>query len=332
MATDDPRISRVGMGGWQAGGRGPWGGGPGSDDELSIAAIRHAIEGGVTWVETAASYGLGHSEEIVARALEPWMVGEDVLVFSKCGHPWEPPDRIWTELSAASIRRQCEESLRRLRVERVDLYMFHHADPNTPVEESWGTMADLVAAGKVRWAGVSNFSVELLDRCQRVRQVDFVQPELNMLRPAAADDVIPWCRANNARVITYSPQASGLLAGAETGGRLSAATDDSLRGLSREAIAGLNHDLERIAAQVGTTVSALAVAWVLHVPGVTGAICGARTPAQVDGWLPAAALDLTRDVRFAVEEAMGVAGVPARRQSAPLVRRGTSQADVNEDG
>lgn len=312
MTTEDLRLSRVGMGGWQAGGRGPWGGGPASDDDLSIAAIRHAIESGVTWVETAASYGLGHSEEVVARALEPWRIGEDVLVFSKCGHPWEPPDRIWTELSPASIRRQCEESLRRLRVERIDLYLFHHPDPNTPVEESWGTLCELVADGKVRWAGVSNYTVDLLDRCQAVRQVDFVQPELNMLRPAAAEDVIPWSRANGARVITYSPQASGLLAGPEAGGRLAAASDDALRGLSRDAIAGLNDDLGRIAAQLGTTVSALAVAWVLAVPGVTGAICGARTPAQVDGWLPAATLDLGSDALLAVDEAMGRAGVPGR--------------------
>ncbi|HEU4356096.1 MAG TPA: aldo/keto reductase, partial [Actinomycetota bacterium] len=144
LGRDGPTISRVGIGGFQAGGRGPWGAGPEADDEAAIAAIRAAVASGVTWVETAASYGLGHSEEVVARALEPWRVGEEVLVFSKCGHPWEPPDRIWTELAPATIRRQCEESLKRLRVERIDLYQFHHPDPNTPVEESWATLADLV--------------------------------------------------------------------------------------------------------------------------------------------------------------------------------------------
>jgi aryl-alcohol dehydrogenase-like predicted oxidoreductase len=304
-----PVLSRVGIGGWQAGGRGPWGGGPRSDDDLSIAAIRHAIEGGVTWVETAASYGLGHSEEVIARALEPWRVGEDVLVFSKCGHPWEAPDRIWTELSPESIRRECEGSLRRLRVERIDLYLFHHADPNTPVEESWATLADLVAAGKVRWAGVSNFTVDLLERCQAIRAVDFVQPELNLLRPAAAEDVIPWCRDHHARVITYSPQASGLLAAPASEARLAAPDPEGLRGLHPEAIARLNLDLAGIAARIGTTMSALAVAWVLQVPGVTGAICGARTPAQVDAWLPAGTLTLSEEVLREIRTAMDRAGI-----------------------
>ena len=144
LGRDGPRISRLGIGGWQAGGTGPWGAGPEGDEDEAIAAIRSAVEGGVTWVDTAAAYGLGRSEEVVARALAPWRVGEEILVFSKCAHPWELPDRIWTDLSPSTIRRQCEESLRRLSVERIDLYQFHHPDPATPVEDSWATLAALV--------------------------------------------------------------------------------------------------------------------------------------------------------------------------------------------
>jgi aryl-alcohol dehydrogenase-like predicted oxidoreductase len=169
LGRDGPEITRLGIGGWQAGGTGPWGAGEGADDDAAIAAIRAAIEAGVTWVDTAASYGLGHSEEVVARALQPWRVGEEVLVFSKCAHPWEPPDRIWTDLAPETIRRQCEDSLRRLGVERVDLYQFHHPDPNTPVEASWATLVELVEEGKVRWAGLSNFDVGQLERCETRR-------------------------------------------------------------------------------------------------------------------------------------------------------------------
>jgi aryl-alcohol dehydrogenase-like predicted oxidoreductase len=308
-----PSISRVGIGGFQASGSGPWGAGPDADDDEAVAAIRAAVESGVTWVETAASYGLGHSEEVVARALEPWRVGEEVLVFSKCGHPWEPPDRIWTELTPATIRRQCEESLGRLGVERIDLYQFHHPDPNTPVEGSWATLAELVDEGKVRWAGVSNFGVDLLDRCEAIRHVDSLSPELSLLRPQAARDVIPWCRDHGTGVIVYSPIASGLLSGARDRAWLAAASDETRMGWPAEAIAALVDGLRPIAERLQVHVPALAAAWTLSVEGVTGAICGARRAAQVEGWIAAGDVELEpRDV-LEIEGALAAAGIGGAR-------------------
>lgn len=292
LGRGGPRISRLGVGGFQAGGTGPWGAGPDADDDSAVAAIRAAIDGGVTWVETAASYGLGHSEEVVARALAPWRVGEEVLVFSKCGHPWEPPDRIWTELAPTTIRRQCDESLGRLGVERIDLYMFHHADPNIPVEDSWSALGDLVDEGKVRWAGVSNFDVGLMDRCEAIRHVDAVSPELSVLVPEAAADVIPWCREHGTGVIVYSPQTSGLLSG---GRDLSSLTDEQRRGLSVAALEAMIVRLREVGQRHDVGPGAIAVAWALAVDGVTGAICGARMPAQVEGWIAASEIELTEE-------------------------------------
>lgn len=309
LGRSGPRISRLGIGGFQAGGTGPWGAGPHADDDVAMAAIRSALASGVTWVETAASYGLGHSEEVVGRALEPWRVGEEVLVFSKCGHPWEPPDRIWTELSPASIRRQCDESLRRLGVERIDLYQFHHADQNTPVEESWSTLAELVTEGKVRWAGVSNFSVDLLERCEAIRHVDSLSPELSLLRPEAASDVIPWCREHGTGVIVYSPQASGMLNGTRDLAGLAASTDEERKGLSAAAIDGLVAGLRPVGERHGVGPGAIAVAWTLSVEGVTGAICGARSPTQVEGWISAVDLVLGAEDLREIEAALTTAGI-----------------------
>ncbi len=288
LGATGPEISRLGIGGWQASGSGPWGAGLRSDDDLAIAAIRRAVERGVTWVDTAASYGLGHSEEVIRRALDPWKVGDDVFVFTKCAHPWDPPDRIRTDLGPQSIRRECEGSLRRLGVDQLDLYQFHHADPSTPVEESWATMAKLVEEGKVRWAGVSNFSVELLDRCEAIRHVDSVQPELSLLRPQVRDDVIPWCRDHGTGVIVYSPLGSGILAGAYDRERLRALPDEDWRHAHSDRITELVERLRSVGLQLQVGIAALAVAWALAVDGVTGAICGARTPDQVDGWISAA--------------------------------------------
>jgi len=302
-------ISRLGIGGFQAGGSGPWGAGPQADDDAAIAAIRSAVSAGVTWVETAASYGLGHAEEVVARALAPWRVGEEVLVFSKCGHPWEPPDRIWTELTPATIRRQCEQSLRRLGVERIDLYQFHHMDPDTPVEESWSTLADLVAEGKVRWAGLSNFDVALLERCEAIRHVDSLSPELSLLVPQAAADVIPWCHEHGTGVIVYSPQASGLLSGSRSLGQLTAATDEERRGCPASAIDALVAGLLPVAQRHGVGPGAIAVAWTLSEDGVTGAICGARSPTQVEGWIPAGDLVLDTDDLREIDAARSAEGI-----------------------
>ena len=245
------------------------------------------MELGITWVDTAPGYGLGHSEEVVARALAPWRVGDEVLIFTKCAHPWSPPDRIRTDLRPDSIRRECEGSLRRLGVERLDLLQIHHPDPATRVEDSWGALAGLVDAGKVRWIGVSNFDVELLDRCEAIRHVDSLQPELSMLLPGARDDVIPWSRAHGTGVLVYSPQGSGLLSGAYDRERIAAAQEEKRGGASVEAVAAFVDRLRPVAERLVLEVGALAVAWTLAVDGVAGAICGARRPSQVDGWIAA---------------------------------------------
>lgn len=309
LGAGGPTIGRVGIGGWQAGGSGPWGAGPNADDEQAIEAIRRAVEGGVTWVDTAASYGLGHSEEVVRRALEPWRVGDEVLVFTKCGHPWEPPDRIWTELTPGWIRRQCDESLRRLGVERIDVLQFHHEDPSTPVEDSWTVMAELVGAGKVRWGGVSNFGVDLLDRCEAIRHVDVVQPELSLLRPAALRDAIPWARDHGSGVLAYSPLASGALAGTYDRARLASLPSDDWRRREADRILTLNARLREIAAGAGIGAIALAVAWTLAVDGVSAAICGARTPRQVEDWIPAGDVELDVETLGRIRDAAAAVGL-----------------------
>jgi aryl-alcohol dehydrogenase-like predicted oxidoreductase len=305
LGANGPEISRIGFGAWQASGSGPWGFGPGSDDERVTAAIRRAVERGVTWVDTAASYGLGHSEEVVRNALAPWRVGEEVLVFTKCAHPWEPPDRIWTELTPASIRRECEGSLRRLGVERIDLYQFHHPDPATPVEDSWATMAELVREGKVRWAGVSNFGVPLLERCEAIAHVDSVQPELNLLRREALREVIPWSRAHGTGVIVYSPLATGILAGSHDLDRLRGYPEEDWRHAHSDRIVESVGRLARLAQRLGLEPAALAIGWALSASGVTGAIVGARTPDQVDGWAGTADADLPAEVLAEVEAIFG---------------------------
>ena len=302
LGADGPELSAVGFGAWAIGG-GDWsfGWGP-QDDRESVGAIHRALELGVNWIDTAGVYGLGHSEEVVARALRD--VAERPLVFTKCGMVWhDQPDGVpRPNLRPEEIRRGCDDSLRRLGVERIDLFQFHWPDVNTgtPVEESWGVMADLVAAGKVRWAGVSNFDVALLGRCEPIHHVDSLQPPFNAIDRAAAADLLPWCAAHGTGVIVYSPMMSGLLTGRFSHERAAALDEaDWRRGfppfvepaLSRNlALAGA---LRPVAARHETSVAAVAVAWTLTWPGVSAAIVGARSPEQVDGWIGAADIALS---------------------------------------
>ena len=297
-------VSRVGFGAWAVGGAGwAFGWGP-QDDADSVAAIHHAVERGVDWIDTAAVYGLGHSEEVVGRALRELPEAERPAVFTKCGLVWhddDPRGAPVNTLEPASIRRECEASLRRLGVERIDLYQFHWPDlQGTPVEDSWATMLELIDEGKVRAGGVSNFSVELLERCEALGHVGSLQPPFSMIERDAAADVIPWCAEHGTRTIVYSPMQSGLLSGRFTRERAeSLGTDDwrsasphfSGRGLERNL--ALQDALRPVAERHGTTPAAVAVAWTLAWPGVTGAIVGARSPEQVDGWIDAATLELT---------------------------------------
>ena len=297
-------ITTVGFGAWAIGGGGwAYGWGP-QDDTDSLAAMRRALELGINWIDTAAVYGLGHSEEVVARLLRDLPAGERPLVFTKCGLVWDernPMAEARRVLRPESIRKECEASLRRLGVERIDLYQFHRPDETgTPVEDSWHTMVRLVEEGKVRAAGVSNFDVGLLTRCEAIRHVDSLQPPFSLIRREAAAQEIPWCAEHDTGVIVYSPMQTGLLTDSFTAARVAALAQDDWRrrgpefqepNLSRNL--ALRDALQPIARRHGATVSSVAVAWTLAWPGVTGAIVGARTPAQVDGWIGAATLELT---------------------------------------
>lgn len=318
LGAEGPEITTVGFGAWAIGGPWRFGWGPQDDDE-SVRAIRRAVDSGVNWVDTAAVYGLGHSEEVTGRALEPYRVGEDVFVFTKCGRVRRSPgsDDIVSDLSPASIRRECEASLERLNVERIDLYQFHWPDGNTgtPLEDSWGTMSELVEEGKVRWAGVSNFDTGGLAVCEAIRHVDSLQPPLSLLNRAARNDLIPWCAEHGTGVIVYSPMASGLLTGKFDRDRVESLPDDDWRKSApnfQDPRLSANLELvERIRAlaeRLGTTVPAVAVAWTLAIPGVTGAIVGARRPDQVDGWLPASDLDLSDEDLATIEDAVKETG------------------------
>ncbi len=300
---DGPDISVVGFGAWAAGGGGwafSWG--P-QDDADSIAAMRRALDLGINWIDTAAVYGLGHSEEVVGRLLAGLSPEDRPLVFTKCGLVWRDGDRRAmprNNLRPESIRRECETSLRRLGVERIDLYQFHWPDDSgVPVEESWGAMQQLIEDGKVRWGGVSNFDVRLLERCESTAHVQSLQPPFSLIRRDAAAEVIPWCNAHASGVICYSPMQAGLLTDSFTAARVSQLAHDDWRRRSAEFHAplidrnlALRDALRPIARRHGVSVAAVAVAWTLAWPGVTAAIVGARTPAQVEGWIAAGSLTL----------------------------------------
>ena len=315
LGSQGPEISVLGLGTWAIGGPYIFGWGP-QDDDASIAAIRHGIERGINWVDTAPVYGFGHSERVVARALEPYAVGDEVYVFTKCGRTWESPEatEIPFDLRPETIRREVNESLERLGVERIDLLQFHWPDRlGTPIEESWAVMAELIDAGKVRWAGVSNFDADLHRRCEAIRHVDSSQPPLSMLNRGALAEVIPWCAQNGTGVIAYAPMANGLLAG-----RIRSADDlapDDWRrrnpefsGEKLEANLALVARLRGIAEGIGASLASLSIAWALAQPGVTCAAVGGREPSQVDGWIAAGDLELDRPTLGAIGAALEETG------------------------
>lgn len=295
-------VSRLGLGAWAIGG-GEWQGGWGpQNDSQSVQAIRRAVELGINWIDTAPAYGLGRAEEVVGQALAGMAEEDRPYVFTKCGLVWEPGARtVSNVLSPPSIRAECEASLRRLGVERLDLLQIHWpSHDGTPVEESWQAMAVLVDEGKVRFIGASNFDVELLERCQAVRQVDTYQPELNLVARDAAASAIPWCRANGTAVIVYSPMRSGLLTGRFSAERVANLPDDDWRAGHPDFTGpGLDRNLRLVellgpvAARLSCSLAELSVAWTLAWPGVTGSIVGARSPEQVDGWIGAGRLRLS---------------------------------------
>jgi aryl-alcohol dehydrogenase-like predicted oxidoreductase len=281
--------------------------------------MRHAIESGVNWIDTAAVYGLGHSEEVVGEFVRSLRPADRPYVFTKCGLEWDPHDRMKVSrrtLHPDSIRRECDASLRRLGIERIDLYQFHWPDEGgIPIEDSWDAMVRLIDAGKIRAAGVSNFSVELLERCEARRHVDSLQPPFSMIKRDVAGAQLPWCDAHGTGVICYSPMQSGILTDSFSAARVAAfAADDwrrrgvEFKSPQLERNLALRDALQPIAARHETTVGAVAIAWVLNWRGVTGAIVGARSAQQVDGWLPAATLRLEPTDFEAITEAIERSG------------------------
>ena len=304
LGSSGLEITTVGFGAWAIGGGGwSFGWGP-QDDKASDATMRHAVELGINWIDTAAVYGLGHSEEVVGRFLRSLPVSERPFIFTKCGlvwdknNPMQEPRRV---LKPESIRAECEASLRRLSIERIDLYQFHWPDETgTSVEDSWAEMLRLIEEGKVRLGGVSNFDVSLLERCESIRHVHSLQPPFSLIRRDVAANEIPWCHAHNTGVICYSPMQSGLLTDRFSAERVAAMASADWRRRSPEFNSpNLEHNialrdaLQPVARRHGTSVSSVAIAWTLSWPGVTAAIVGARSPEQVDGWINAANLKLT---------------------------------------
>jgi aryl-alcohol dehydrogenase-like predicted oxidoreductase len=301
LGHSDMEITPIGFGSWAAGG--PWKFGWGAqDDASSIAAIHKALELGINWIDTAPAYGLGHSEEIVARALADWS-GEKPYVFTKCGIVWNDKSEVSYSLKADSVRRECEASLARLKVNEIDLLQAHWPmDSLDETLEGWSTMADLKKEGKVRWIGASNFSVEELQKCGEIAPVTSLQPPFSLVKPAAAGELLPYCREHGIGVIVYSPMASGLLTGKLTRERLAKLPEDDWRKKNEEfQEPKLTRNFElvdrlgQVAAKHGSTVAEVAIAWTLAHEEVTGAIVGGRNAEQVEGTVGAAKLKLTSE-------------------------------------
>jgi aryl-alcohol dehydrogenase-like predicted oxidoreductase len=300
LENSDLAITPVGYGAWAIGGPGweyAWG--P-QKDEDSIAAIVRALELGVNWIDTAAVYGLGHSEEVVAKALDGWK-GKRPYVFTKCGLVWDMQGRLSRKLAAASVRHECEDSLRRLKAEVIDLYQVHWPPENdAELEEGWAELAALRHEGKVRWIGVSNFSVEQMKRARAIAPVTSLQPPYSLVRRGAESAILPFCRKEHIGVIIYAPMASGLLTGAMTRERVLGLPADDWRRRSPEfnepnltKNLALVERLRAVGKRHGRSSGEVAIAWTLRNAAVTGAIVGARNAAQAEGVMRAAELRLS---------------------------------------
>lgn len=309
LGNSDLNITPIGFGAWALGGPWQFGWGP-QEDQDSIAALHRALELGVNWIDTAPAYGLGHSEEVVARALADWR-GPRPYVFTKCGMVWNAQGKVDYSLREASVRRECEESLRRLKVEVIDLYQVHWpADDLAETEEGWRTLAALQKEGKVHWIGASNFNTEELERVQAIAPGTSLQPPYSLINRAVESGQLPWCEANHVGVIVYSPMGSGLLTGAMTKERVTKLPPDDWRRNNAEfqepklsKNLALVERLRAVAERHGRTPGQAAVAWTLRLPVVTGAIVGARNAAQVEGVMGAG------DWRLTPEEISKIEGV-----------------------
>jgi aryl-alcohol dehydrogenase-like predicted oxidoreductase len=301
LGNSDLQITRVGFGAWAIGGSGwdfSWGH---QEDADSISAIHRSLELGVNWIDTAAVYGIGHSEEIVAKALKDWR-GPRPYVFTKCVLRWDQKGHVTQNHTAASIRSECEDSLRRLQTEIIDLYQMHWppSDDGPGLEEAWQTMAALQKEGKVRWIGVSNFNAAQIKRAEKIVPVTSLQPPYSLIRRAVETEILPYCKQHGIGVISYAPMASGLLTGAMTRERAAALPSDDFRSKNPEfSEPRLSKNIElverlrKVGARHGRNPGEVAIAWVLSNPAVTGAIVGARNAKQAEGVMRAGELKLS---------------------------------------
>lgn len=300
LGNSDLHITPIGYGAWAIGGGG-WEFGWGEQDDAdSIAAIHAALDHGINWIDTAAVYGLGHSEEIVAQALKGR--SNRPYVFTKCTRVWDASGKVGRSLKADSIRRELEDSLRRLQVDVIDLYQIHWPDPEEDLEEAWSTLAQLQKDGKVRWIGVSNFNVEQLQRVQKIAPVTSNQPPYSLIKRDVENAILPYCLQQNIGVINYSPMGAGLLTGAMTLERARSLPANDWRSRNADFTEPrlLRHlqlveILQEIANRHGRTAGEVAIAWTLNNPAVTGAIVGARSARQIDGIIGAGTFRLSAD-------------------------------------
>jgi aryl-alcohol dehydrogenase-like predicted oxidoreductase len=307
LGNSDMSITRIGFGAWAIGGDWQFGWGA-QDDAHSIAAIHRALELGVNWIDSAAVYGLGHSEEVVAQALREWK-GPRPYVFTKCGMLWDARGEIRYSLRAESIRRECEASLRRLKTDVIDLYQIHWtADYLKDTVEGWTTLATLQKEGKVRWIGVSNASVEEMQKLQSIARITSLQPPYSLIRREVETAQLPWCQREGVGVIAYSPMASGLLTGAMTRERIAAlpktdwrTRNEQFREPKLSENLKLVDRLKAVGARHGRSPGEVAIAWVLRHPAVTAAIVGARSAKQVEQVVAAAGLRLTEEEAKEIE-------------------------------
>jgi aryl-alcohol dehydrogenase-like predicted oxidoreductase len=299
LGNSDLSLTPLGIGAWAMGGSGwafSWGA---QDDNDSISAIREALDRGLNWIDTAAVYGLGHSEEVVAKALEG--VTNRPYIFTKCERIWNEKREILKSLKRGSILNEVENSLRRLKIDVIDLYQIHWPEPDEDIEEGWTTLAELKQKGKVRHIGVSNFNVSQLKRAQKIAPVTSLQPPYSLVSPEVGQEILPYCASQNIGVIVYAPMKSGLLTGAMTRERYASLPDDDFR---KRALSfqephfsknlALVEILRKIGDRHGRTPGEVAIAWTLANPAVTAAIVGVRKASQVDGVIGAATFRLDR--------------------------------------
>jgi aryl-alcohol dehydrogenase-like predicted oxidoreductase len=307
LGNSDLHLTSIGYGAWAIGGGNwefAWGA---QDDNESVKTIERALDSGINWIDTAAIYGLGHSEEVVAKALKN--SHHKPYVFTKCSMRWFPDRQIYRSLKAGSLQEEIENSLSRLRVDTIDLYQIHWPNPEDEIEEGWETLARFQEEGKVRYIGVSNFNVEQMKRVQKIAPITSLQPPYSLLNRKIEDEILPFCLENHIGVINYSPMVSGLLTGKMTAERIKGLPEDDWRKRSANFIEpklSKNLELVELLREIGKAHNVepgvVAIAWTLRHPAITAAIVGARRPDQVDGVLPAATFRLSDQEIAKIEE------------------------------